>query len=204
MFARARRPAGAPSMRPSGTTGQPTVVLYEKTTSPNWRLSMGPVLRARGAQPGRHACTNCLWYGLFLRAVRGTSGLIPPGLARCRFSGGMTSCAGALTKIFKPDGIHGTLHTRCRPRRIRRVKGIDTAPLCAKVGIFGPNLDQRHADTKIETAFDYARRWILGPVRIMGAPASLAKCVEDPRTGCHPGRNSIFLSRSDQPETGHP
>ena len=182
----------------SGTTGQPTVVVYTKADLAMWDEVMERSLRASGLRAG-DLLHNAYGYGLFTGGLGVHGGAEKMGLTVVPVSGGMTERQVRLIEDFQATGITVTPSYMLSILDEYRRQGLDPRKSPLEVGIFGAEPWTNAMREEVEQSFDMHAVDIYGLSEVMG-PGVSCECVES-KDGLHIWEDHFYPEIID-PETG--
>jgi phenylacetate-CoA ligase len=184
----------------SGTTGQPTVVGYNRNDIDVWSEVMARSIRASGGRAADIVHIS-YGYGLFTGGLGAHYGAERLGCAVIPMSGGQTEKQVQLICDFKPTIIMVTPSYLLAIAEEFERQGLDPRGTSLKTGILGAEPWTNAMRSQIEARFDIDAVDIYGLSEVMG-PGVANECVET-KDGPHIWEDH-FYPEIVNPETGEP
>lgn len=185
----------------SGTTGKPTVVVYNRNDLNTFNEVVARSLVCAGARPGMKL-HNAYGYGLFTGGLGIHGGATKLGMAVIPVSGGMTDRQLMILQDFEPEVIcctpsyAQTLSDECHKR------GINVEDLAVKYAILGAEPWTESIRKHVETGLRVEATNIYGLSEIIG-PGVSQESLEEKGTGSYVWEDHFFPEIVDK-ESGEP
>ncbi|UCG94700.1 MAG: phenylacetate--CoA ligase [Candidatus Aerophobus sp.] len=181
----------------SGTTGQPTVVVYTARDIQTWSELMARTLMAGGATKG-DMIHNAYGYGLFTGGLGFHYGAEKLGASVIPISGGNTKRQVMIMKDFAPTVLTCTPSYALLIAEVADEMGVNFRDFNFKAGIFGAEPWSEQMREEIEKKLDLKAMDIYGLSEIIG-PGVSVECIEA-QNGLHIFEDH-FIPEIIDPET---